>query len=111
MLAALVAVAVVVGLVWMNKSKDDKGGAGTATAWYVASDDILDFVFDYNDDFYVETTDDVITWVDSSLNSESVFLSSITGDAKITISADGYLFRMIGAPTGAASYEEYPLSN
>ncbi|MCB9794292.1 MAG: putative metal-binding motif-containing protein [Alphaproteobacteria bacterium] len=85
--------------------------AGTATAWYVASDDILDFVFDYNDDFYVETTDDVITWVDSSLNSESVFLSSITGDAKITISADGYLFRMIGAPTGAASYEEYPLSN
>ncbi|MCB9742522.1 MAG: putative metal-binding motif-containing protein [Alphaproteobacteria bacterium] len=85
--------------------------AGTATAWYVASDDILDFVFDYNDDIYVETTDDNVTWVDSSVYSEAVFLSSVTGDAKITISEDGYLFRMIGAPVGAASYEEYALSN
>ncbi len=86
----------------------DPSGSGSLTSFYVASATILDFTFDYNDDLYIETTDDALTWVKSDLSTESV-LATVSGDAKLAISPDGWLVRLVGNPTGAASWEEFEL--
>ena len=83
---------------------------GALVIVYVASDEILDFTFDYNDDIYVETVDDVITLVEADFSAEVVF-ANVSGDAKLAISPDGFLVRMLGNPTSAATYEEFELDN
>ena len=82
--------------------------SGALTTWYTASGTVMDFVFDYNDDIYLESTDNVITWVAADLSSSSVF-ASVSGDARLAIAPDGYLVRLIGNPVSAATYERYTL--
>jgi len=88
----------------------DTSGDGALTALYTASDVILDLVFDYDDDFYVETADDQIVWVAADLASEAVF-TTVSGDAKLAIAPDGYLLRVLGRPDSHATYEQYELGN
>lgn len=88
----------------------DTSGDGALTALYIASDVILDLVFDYDDDFYVETADDQIVWVAADLTSEAVF-TTVSGDAKLAIAPDGYLLRVLGVPDSHATYQQYELGN
>jgi len=88
----------------------DTSGDGALTEVYVASAQILDLVFDYDDDFYVETADDEIVWVAADLSAEAVF-ATVSGDAKLAIAPDGYLLRVLGRPDSHATYEQYELGN
>ena len=59
-------------------------------------------------DIYVETIDDIITWVAGDLSGEATF-ADVTGDAKLAISPDGYLIRIIGDPVSEPTWEELAL--
>ena len=82
--------------------------AGSVSAVFVASDTVLDFVFDYNDDIYVETDAGEIELSPADGSASSTF-DTVTGQGKLAISPDGYLVRVIPWPVGAASYEEWAL--
>ena len=82
--------------------------AGTLTAEFVASGTVLDFVFDYNDDLYVESNVGEIELAPADGSGSSTF-ATVSGQAKLAISPDGYLVRVIPNPVSPASYEEFPL--
>jgi hypothetical protein len=83
-------------------------GSGTMTTEWTGADTVMDFTFDYNDDIYVETDDGLLTRVPSDGSADELF-ATVTGQAKLAISPDGWLVRVIPAPVGAASYEEFAL--
>ena len=68
--------------------------AGTLTAEFVASGTVLDFVFDYNDDLYVESNVGEIELAPADGSGSSTF-ATVSGQAKLAISPDGYLVRVI----------------
>jgi len=80
----------------------------TTTSVYVAGDTVLDFVFDYNDDLYVETDSREIELAPGDGSTSSVF-ATVSGEGKLAISPDGWLVRIIPNPVGAASYEDFEL--
>ncbi|MFT5681845.1 MAG: hypothetical protein ACI8RZ_002763 [Myxococcota bacterium] len=82
---------------------------GATTTYFTAADDILDMVFDYNDDLYVENNSGEIELVPGDGSSDSTF-DTVSGQGRLAISPDGSLIRVIPAPTGAASYEEWSLA-
>ena len=81
---------------------------GTLTSFFVASDTVLDFVFDYNDDLYVETDAGEIELLEVGGSTSSLF-DTVTGQGKLAIAPDGYLVRVIPNPSSDASYEEWAL--
>lgn len=89
-------------------SFDPSTGAGTLV--YTAGATVLDFVLDYNDDLYFETTDDEVWKVPASGATPGV-LSTVEGDGKLAISPDGWLVRLRTGPEsgGAAYFEEWAL--
>ena len=82
-------------------------GSTTSTV-FAGTDDIFDFAVDYNDDLYLETTAGELVHWDVSEGAATAFIS-VSGEGKLTITPDGYLFRTIPAPTGYADYEEWEL--
>ncbi len=87
--------------------------AGTTTLEYTADADILDMVFDYNGDLYIETTADEIELLPGDGSSASVF-DSVSGDGKLAISPEGWLVRMeLGTYSahcaGSATFTEWEL--
>ncbi len=82
--------------------------AGTVSAVFVASDTVLDFVFDFNDDLYVESDAGEIELLPADGSPASTF-ATVTGQGKLAIAPDGYLVRVIPNPVGAASYEDFAL--
>jgi hypothetical protein len=83
-------------------------GTGALTSEFVASDTVRDFVFDYNDDLYVENAAGEIERSPADGSSSSTF-ATVSGQGKLAIAPDGYLVRVIPAPVSAASYEEFAL--
>ena len=81
---------------------------GAQTTYFTAGDDILDMVFDYNDDLYVENDSGEIELVPGDGTSSSVY-DTVSGQGRLAISPDGYLVRVIPAPISAATYEEWSL--
>ncbi len=67
--------------------------AGTTTLVYTAGGDILDMVFDYNGDLYLETTADEIELLPGDGSAAGVF-DSVSGDGKLALSPEGWLVRM-----------------
>ncbi len=87
---------------------DPSTGAGTLV--YAAPETILDFVIDYNDDLFFETTGDEVWWVPAS-GAKAGALATVEGDGKLAISPDGWLVRLRTAPEGGGTYyfEEWEL--
>ncbi len=81
---------------------------GTLTTEFVAANTVLDFVFDYNDDLYVENNSGEIELSPADGSASSTF-ATVSGQGKLAIAPDGYLVRVIPWPVGAASYEEWAL--
>ncbi len=87
----------------------DTGEHGdSGTTYYTAPAAVLDFVFDYNDDLYVETVDDELVKVET--DGTATVVAKLSGDGKLTISPGGYLVRMICNPTAASSFESWDLN-
>ncbi|MCB9780371.1 MAG: putative metal-binding motif-containing protein [Alphaproteobacteria bacterium] len=74
---------------------------------FEAAGDILDIAFDYNDDLYIES-DGVIERLPGDGSASSTF-ATVSGQGRLAVAPDGRLVRIIPAPTGAASWEEYDL--
>ena len=74
----------------------------------------LDLVVDYNDDIYVETTDNRVWHYDASEGTTALY-ASVTGDGRLAISPDGWLVRLMpyagtcGASYCYGNYEEWAL--
>ncbi|MBN2799973.1 MAG: putative metal-binding motif-containing protein [Deltaproteobacteria bacterium] len=83
-------------------------GAGALVAWYEAGDEVLDLAVDYNDEVYLETVAGEIQRV-SADGAVSELYGQVSGQAKLAISPDGWLVRLIGAPTGAPSFDALQL--
>ena len=81
---------------------------GALTTVFVAAGTVLDFVVDFNDDLYVESTADVIELVPGDGSSSSTWLA-VSGDAKLVISPDGWLIRLRPDPVSPATYNGYDL--
>ena len=83
---------------------------GTLTSYFVAGDSVLDMIFDYNDDLYVENDSGELELVPGDGSSDSVY-ATLSGQGRLAISPDGWLVRAIPSPTGAATYEEWELGD
>ena len=81
--------------------------AGTGTLVHTAPDAVLDMVFDFNDDLYVESTDDQLTLIE--LDGTQTAFATLSGDGKLAITPDGYLVRLIANPVANASFEDWYL--
>ncbi|MFT3769363.1 MAG: DNRLRE domain-containing protein [Minicystis sp.] len=81
---------------------------GTTTPRFTAPATVLDFAVDYNNDLYVATTGGQIIRYVAATGTSSVF-ATVTGRGKLAISPDGWLVRMIPAPGGTATYQEWLL--
>ena len=81
---------------------------GSTSLYFTAGGTVLDMVFDYNDDLYVETDADEVELVPGDGSASSVY-DTVSGDGKLAISPDGLLVRIIPNPLGAASYESWDL--
>ncbi len=79
----------------------------TLTSVYTADAEILDFVFDYNDELYLETTHDEV-WKVAADGSASV-LGAVSGDGRLAIHPAGSLVRMMADPVNASSFEAWTL--
>ena len=84
------------------------GRRQTLTFYFMASDGLLDFVFDCNDDLYVESDAGETELLEFGETTSTLF-DMITGLGKLAIAADGYLVRVIPGPVSDASYEEWAL--
>ncbi|MFT4979721.1 MAG: hypothetical protein ACI8S6_005633, partial [Myxococcota bacterium] len=84
--------------------------SGARTSYYSAGDDVLDMIFDYNDDLYVETDSGDIELIPGDGSTASVY-DTVSGQGRLAISPDGWLVRVIPNPTSAASYEEWELGD
>ena len=69
---------------------------------------VLDMVFDYQGDLYVETAGNEIRVLDAAATVDALFVS-VTGEGKLAISPDGYLVRASVDPVNPATYEEWGL--
>jgi hypothetical protein len=86
---------------------------GATTLEYTAGADILDMVFDYNGDLYIETTADQIELLPGDGSAASVF-DTVSGDGKLALSPEGWLVRMqLGSYSsscaGTATFTEWEL--
>ncbi|MBM3963033.1 MAG: hypothetical protein FJ306_14200, partial [Planctomycetes bacterium] len=79
---------------------------GARTVYTTVTGTVLDMVFDYNDDLYVESGG-VIT-VTTATGSRRTF-ATVSGQGKLAISPDGALVRIIPIPESAASWQEWTL--
>ena len=79
----------------------------TSTVVYTAKTNILDFVFDFNDDIYLETAGDEL-WLIEPDGAETL-LDTISGDGRLAIHPAGVLIRMQANPVAASSFQDWTL--
>ena len=75
---------------------------------FEASDVVLDMVFDYNDDLYLEHAGGEVVRVYADRRT-GIVVASVEGQGRLTISPDGRLVRLVPNPSGVARYEEWTL--
>ncbi len=80
----------------------------TPTTVLTADAAILDLIFDYNDDIYLETANDELWQVDVSAGTTGVY-DTVSGDGRLAIHPSGTLVRMVVNPTAAASFQDWAL--
>ena len=71
---------------------------------------VLDMVFDYNDDLYVETTAGSILMYPGGSGSPTTF-ATVSGQGKLAISPDGWLVRITPVVNGNSGWEEWELGD
>ncbi|MDP2314716.1 MAG: putative metal-binding motif-containing protein [Pseudomonadota bacterium] len=81
---------------------------GATTAVYTFPHIVLDMVFDYQGDLYVETTGGEVRVLLDGAASDSLY-ATVTGEGKLAIAPDGYLVRVESNPVAASSYSEWAL--
>ena len=80
---------------------------GVTTLEYTAPGDVLDFVFDWGGDCYVEAGGEILL-LPADGGPVTTF-QVVAGQGKLAISGDGWLVRTVPAPTGDAGFQEWAL--
>ena len=71
---------------------------------------VIDFVYDYNDDLYVEVAGGEIRYIDHRGTAQTVH-ATVTGRGKLAITPDGFLQRVRVDYPSASNFAEWDISS